>query len=80
MNSSFDSRGVSAGKGMALNSHFGSPVEGGGDTHWFSDGVRGCSKVYGCFSSLIIGISMGGFPLKTLCAQFAKLGVFQEIR
>ena len=30
--------------------------------------------------SLVDGILMGGFPLKTQCVQFAKLGVFQKIR
>ena len=35
----------------------------------------------GAFSSLgPIGISMGGFPFKTQCAQFAKSGVFRKIR
>ena len=42
------------------------------------DGIRGCSKVKRCFF-IIFGISMGGFPFQTQCAQFAKLGEFWKI-
>ena len=59
-----------------LNQSFWNPpegVSGGVLTGWWFTGM-----LKGFF--LIIGILMGGFPFKTQCAQFVKLGVFRKIR
>ncbi len=57
---------------------FSALVLGPGGGYSVYTGIRICACLLRCIF-MKFGISMGGFPSLTQCAQFAKLGVFWEI-